>query len=164
MDVDGTNPVQLTRGNGEDEPSCSADGRWVYYASVPASGLMGPIRRVPLAGGDPELFLDAGAAYPVTSPDHRLLAYDFQDSHANPPSGVAVVTVEGKQLVKRLGIATATPWGWAPDGRGIAYVDDRYLNVWAMPLGGGRPTHRPSPLHPAAPSGGDASPPPRKTD
>ena len=30
MNIDGSNPVQLTDGAGEDHPYCSSDGQWVF--------------------------------------------------------------------------------------------------------------------------------------
>src|SRR5262249_10232749 len=46
LSSDGSNPVQLTQGPNDTSPTCSPDGKWVYYID----GLL-TVMRAPLTGG-----------------------------------------------------------------------------------------------------------------
>jgi eukaryotic-like serine/threonine-protein kinase len=51
VNVDGSGPKQLTSGVFDVSPTCSPDGKWVYYQAVPGSG---SLMRVPIDGGKPK--------------------------------------------------------------------------------------------------------------
>jgi serine/threonine protein kinase/Tol biopolymer transport system component len=141
MDIDGGNSVPLTEGNGEVDPHCSPDGRWVYYRSLWSKNGVGGLWKVPLDGGDPVLLLEKWVIHPAVSPDQKLLAYGYSDRQMNPQFGVAVGPVDGGQPVKLFDISQddGALFCWTPDGRALAYTDDRSLNVWSQPLEGGKP-------------------------
>ena len=137
MDIDGGNLVQLTGGDSESDPHCSPDGRWVYYRLMKRPGALW---KVPLAGGAPVLLLEKQARRPIVSPDQKMIAYLYSDLQMNPPFGVAVAPVEGGQPIKLFDIShEGRIIHWTPDGRALAYIDDRSLNVWAQPLDGSKP-------------------------
>ena len=50
-DATGANPMQLTNGRNDQYPTCSPDGKWVYYLSIP-DNLM--LKQVSIDGGNPE--------------------------------------------------------------------------------------------------------------
>ena len=139
IDIDGSNLVQLTKGNGENQPYCPPDGRWVYYISSKSDKGLGPLWKVPLDGGDPILLINRMTTCPVVSPDHKLMALGYWDVQATPPFGIDIASVEGGRLVKRLDLAPTLYYCWTPDGRAIAHVDSRFVNVWGYPLDGGKP-------------------------
>jgi Tol biopolymer transport system component len=139
MDIDGGNPVRLTDGNGEHGPHCSPDGRWVYYISYSPGLTSGPLWKVPIDGGAPVLVTDEPTGQRAISPDGKLLAHTYVAQHENPTTGLKVVPVGGGRPVMQFQFELATPFSWTPDGRALAYADDRYLNIWARPLDGGPP-------------------------
>lgn len=137
MDFDGGNLKQLTHGNGEVWPRFSPDGRWVYYISSGYWNRNGPLWKIPLDGGEPVLVIDKPAAMPAFSPDKKLIAYVCTDAQTNPPQSTAIAPVEGGPPIKRFRFLPR--FDWTPDGRALAYVDQRNINIWAQPLDGGRP-------------------------
>jgi len=140
MDIDGSNPVQLTAGNGVSRPDCSPDGRWVYYSAMDYGEDPPFAWKVPIEGGAPVQLTDKSAYKLSVSPDQKFLAYHYWNLEANPPFGVAVVPVEGGPPIKLFNISHESKvFRWTPDGRALAYLDPRSLNVWAQPLDGGRP-------------------------
>src|SRR5579871_3170117 len=50
-DASGANPIQLTNGRNDQYPTCSPDGKWVYYISIPDNLAL---KRVSIDGGTPE--------------------------------------------------------------------------------------------------------------
>jgi Tol biopolymer transport system component len=70
MEVDGSNPTQLTSGDGELLPDCSPDGRWVVYQSLDKSEGF-TLWRVAMEGGNPvrltrACFINRFGLMPVT--------------------------------------------------------------------------------------------------
>ena len=54
MNSDGSNPVQLTKGTGEDHPACSPDSKWVVFTKQERSGSGKPtLWKVSIDGGQP---------------------------------------------------------------------------------------------------------------
>jgi Tol biopolymer transport system component len=139
MDIDGGNPVRLTDGIGEQHPSCSPDGRWVYYNSYSLGLTSGPLWKVPIDGGAPVLVTDETVGKPSISPDGKLLAHTYVAQRENLTTGLKVVPAGGGRPVMQFQFELATPFSWTPDGRALAYTDDRYMNIWAHPLDGGPP-------------------------
>jgi hypothetical protein len=67
---DGGNLRELTHGDDDSNPSCSADGKWLYFADRNK----GQIMRMLIDGGKPELLVDIRTDRFVISPDDKLLA------------------------------------------------------------------------------------------
>ncbi|HKE55779.1 MAG TPA: protein kinase [Pyrinomonadaceae bacterium] len=131
---------QLTGGDGELNPDCSSDGQWVVYQH--GYSLVKPtLWRVPLEGGTPVALTDGYAAWPATSPDGRLIAFNYLDIGQKQRWAVQIVSASGGALVKQLPIAPVETkvLRWTPDAKGIAYVDHRNgeFNVWEQPLNDG---------------------------
>jgi Tol biopolymer transport system component/DNA-binding winged helix-turn-helix (wHTH) protein len=145
MDINGSNPKQLTDGGGEDAPHCSPTEGWVYYSSARFGRVKGPLWKVAVEGGDPVLLADRPTKRPVVSPDGKLIAYFYWDLEVTPPYGVEVAAVEGAHRVRLFDISHGGAQGhlnlfrWTPEGHTLAYLDNRALNVWGEPLGGGKP-------------------------
>jgi Tol biopolymer transport system component len=83
--------------------------------------------------------LDTTAALFGFSPDGKWLAYSYFDPQAKPQMGVAVAPTEGGPPVKQFDIFSERLTRWTPDGRGLAYIDQRHQNVWVQPIDGDPP-------------------------
>jgi Tol biopolymer transport system component len=156
---DGTNPQPLSDGEFDLTPTCSADGKWVYYYS--ANDRQTAIKRVLVEGGKPpevapwsavDRMYGLGAGMAV-SPDGKRLVFNADLSDPGRPSSkLAVVELDGSgpKSPRLLDPDTRISGGsgsgnfagtlaFMPDGKTIAYVvrDKGVDNVWAQPLDGG---------------------------
>src|SRR5206468_10153149 len=82
MDIDGSNPKQLSSGStanitSEGSLVCSPDGRWVVYASINSGKIT--IRKLPIDGGDSVQVSDKFIYNFAISPDGKLIAYIYRD-------------------------------------------------------------------------------------
>jgi serine/threonine protein kinase len=147
MNVDGTQPKQLTSGAYEDVPSVMPDGRWVIYRTGNS------IKKVSIDGGAAIKLFDKSALCPVLSPDGRRLAF-FTNDHAESQTWhIEVYDLSSLTAVKRFELPeSTTPFNglrltpdnrlrWTADGSGIAYVSraDGASNIWLQLLEGGAP-------------------------
>ncbi len=144
MNIDGSNPIQLTHGNGEDDPSYSPDGLWVVYTELERSGADRPtLGRVSIDGGELVQLTDAFTAYPVVSPDGKLIACLNAEGPGDFPWRLGVFPFEGGRPIKVFPqIVQAQSVRWTPDGRGLTYVENPVAGaskIWIQPLDGGKP-------------------------
>jgi eukaryotic-like serine/threonine-protein kinase len=157
VNVDGSNPKELTNGYFDSHPVCSPDGKWVYYYDS-----IGPhyAMRVPLEGGKPEPvpashvqgMYGFGAGQAI-SPDGKQLIFNadvsINDNTQTAVSKLAVVTLDSSSqsspvLLKpdpRMAAgagAFTNAMAFTPDGKSVAYVvrDQGVDNVFAQPLDG----------------------------
>ena len=144
IDIDGTQPRQLTDGNGEDHPAISPDGRWVFYTRKEATGDGRPtIWKISIDGGAPVQVTDGFTAFPDVSPDGGSIVC-FYSKDTNTPGQLAIFPSAGGPPVKVFpqfprGATTAR---WTPDGRAIVYIDNSPgpASLLRQPLDGGPPT------------------------
>jgi WD40 repeat protein len=117
MNVDGSNPLQLTSNSGERWPRCSPDGEWVVYASIAdPPGLF----KVSIEGGTPVPLTNKTSTYPAISPDGNMIATGyFEDPGANK---TAIYSFQGGEPLKILDFSSFYI-SWAPDGRSLTYID-----------------------------------------
>ena len=136
VDIDGSNPKQLTVGGKAFQPAPSPDGKWVYYKSF--LNEVGPLCRVPFDGGDPECFTDKETSWASFSPDGKFLAA----SYITDKRRLAIISAETHEIVKQFDLpATATLFmgsRWTPDGRSVTYRDTAY-GYWLQDIDGGEP-------------------------
>jgi DNA-binding winged helix-turn-helix (wHTH) protein/Tol biopolymer transport system component len=144
MRADGAEPRQLTAGAGDDHPSVSADGAWVYYQSFDADGK--PIvKKVPLAGGRAETVTTRLSRNPVAARTGDLLACYYWDEHSESAVSIALVSTTTGALVGSLpALSPSRRWPfmrWSPDGKFLVTVgrDGDPQNLWGYPVGGGPP-------------------------
>jgi Tol biopolymer transport system component len=139
IDIDGSNPKQLTNGASAQSPEITPDGQWVVYSDV-ESGKR-PLWRVSIEGGIPVQLTDVTSRTPVISPDGKQIGFGFIDEQATPRRWrFTFVPLEGGPPAK---VFDLPPWQirGAPDGRALTYVDTQngVSNIWALPLDGGAP-------------------------
>jgi len=137
--IDGSNPRQLTQGEGEYFPTSTPDGKWVVYTPL-TSGTTLSLWKVPIDGGDPVQINERLAVKPVISPDGKWIA--FQTNGDQPASGpkLVIVPFDGGQPLKLLDVKL-TQYRWSSDGKAILYLDNNegVSNIWSQAVDGGAP-------------------------
>ena len=146
IDIDGGNPLQLTKDMYAFNASISPDGRWVVFTSAAKRGPR--IWKVSVDGGAPVGLFDKPAYRPVVSPDGRWIAA-FYNGSQNQDSDVfrkiAILPFEGGEPVKTFefggNTTTRDVLQWTADGRGLLYnqLNDNVSNIWKQPVDGGSP-------------------------
>ncbi len=143
MDIDGGNPVQLTRGTGEDHPTCSPDGKWVVFTAMEAPGKGNPsLWKVSIDGGEPVQVTDAFTNFPSISPDGKMIAC-FYSPAVNISGQLAIYSFDDHRLIKVFPqpINRSPYIRWTPDGRGLIYAENPVgpSKLWMQPIEGGAP-------------------------
>lgn len=143
--IDGSNPKQLTFGNDDRFPACSFDGKWVFYSSFSPNQqdrYDEKLWKVPLDGGESALVIDHSSSRPIFSPNGKLIAFPYQPA-PELPWRLRIASYDTGEVVKDLpGERSVLPFmQWAPDGRGLTYVETRngVSNIWLLPLEGSAP-------------------------
>src|SRR5215813_6231940 len=139
MEIDGSNPVQLTNSGDAQMSDISPDGKWAFYTSA-------GIRKVPVAGGEPvALPTRHSAGYPSISPDGKLIAYYYREKQPGAKLKIAVMPSSGGQPVWTFDPPREDSWTfdirWTADGKALLYEADYsgVSNIWLKPLNGGPP-------------------------
>jgi TolB protein len=139
MEIDGSNPVQLTRSGDAEMSDISPDGKWAFYTSA-------GIRKIPIAGGQPvALPTEHSAVYPSVSPDGTLIAYYYREKLPGAKFKIAVMPSGGGQPVCTFDTQGEDFWTfdirWATDGKALLYEADHdgVSNIWLKRLNGGPP-------------------------
>jgi DNA-binding winged helix-turn-helix (wHTH) protein/Tol biopolymer transport system component len=150
--------VKLTSGVNDFNPACSADGKWVLYASREPGHVS--LWRVSIEGGQstPLNLTDTFDVLP--SPSGRMIHYTTDALEERPPpsrsaptrSGVPArqsrwVVIAASDRTRLLEIDSAGDanigmmTNWAPDESGLDYVVTRnsVSNIWRQPLTGDAP-------------------------
>jgi len=139
MNTDGSDPIQLTHGEDEFGPQCSADGRWVLYMSSASD--KATIWKIPIDGGEPVQFTREASAGPGVSPDGTLVACWW--SPAKSPGKIAVIPFGGGEPLKYFDpvAGAGMPIRWTSDGQMLVYcvTHNNISNIWSQPLDGGPP-------------------------
>src|SRR5262245_4923900 len=153
MNIDGSNPIQLTDGTGEDNPYCSPDSRWVFYTKLERAGANLPmIGRVSIDGGEMKRLTEEFTVNPSVSPDGKLFACLRAEGPGPFPWNIAVYPVDGpvdgpingRRPIKIFSrpIQIIQTVRWTPDGRGLTYFENPASGaskLWIQPLDGGEP-------------------------
>jgi Tol biopolymer transport system component len=140
MDMDGSNLVQLTRGNNDLGPSCSPDGMWVAYSSIRDGKWT--IWKVSINGGTPIQVTHDFATDPRFSPDGKWIACIHILDPKKSFGDLGVVPASGGAIVKTFPMpSTFGSVRWGPGGRSLTYVHEMTdaSNLWSQPLDGGPP-------------------------
>jgi Tol biopolymer transport system component len=140
MEPDGSNPTQLTNETFASFPTCSPDGKWVFYGLTSDMSVW----RIRIEGGTPTQLKIQNRNSPRAqlSPDGKLLAYTAWGATVSSPSVLTVVPFEGGEPLYRFDLpAAAGGFRWAPEGKALDYMLTRggVSNIWRQPLAGGPP-------------------------
>jgi Tol biopolymer transport system component len=119
MDIDGSNPVQITRTGGR-PCGVTPDGKWLFYHSFERKLL-----RISTDGGDEIPIYDkAKVTRPVCSPDGKFIAYFFLDKIFK----IGIVDTADGSVIKVMdygdGKSLALRIAWSPDSRSLNFVAD----------------------------------------
>jgi len=138
MDVGGSNLRQLTDGPGERSVDISPDSQWIVFGSLVDDTTA--VWKVSIDGGTPVQLTTKPSGQPTVSPDGRLIACNYMDDGRWK---IAIIPFAGGQPVKTFESFTHPSWlpfHWTPDGRALAYIDQRVpSSIWSVPLSGGPP-------------------------
>jgi Tol biopolymer transport system component len=137
MDIDGSNPKQLTYGIEARAPEITPDGQWVVYTDA-GSGKR-TLWKVSIDGGKPVQLTDYFSRNPAVSPDGKQIVFVFLDEQATPKRArIAIIPSDGGPPAKVFDLPPRRRILWASDGRALTYVDTRkgVSNIWAQPLDG----------------------------
>jgi Tol biopolymer transport system component len=136
MNLDGSNPVELSRGRQDGFPQFSGDGKWVFYR---ASGGESNLMKVPVEGGEPVQVMQLAGGIPVISPDGKAFA-SFRYGGNAGENRVELIPLDGGAPVRTLPV----PWypiKWTPDGKALLYLRNAggVSNIWRQPIDGSPP-------------------------
>ncbi len=143
MNSDGSNPVQLTKGTGEDHPACSPDSKWVVFTKQERAGSGKPtLWKVSIDGGQPVQLTTDYTGYPSISPDGKLIACFYSPS-TDRLGQPAIFRFDGGAPVKVFPqeVDSSSMIRWTSDGRGLVYNVNPIgpSKLWMQPVEGGQP-------------------------
>ena len=145
MNLDGSNPMQLTFGIVDSFPSVTPDSRSVIYVAPFDS--KPTLWKVSIDGGTPVRIMDHIASLGVPSPDGKMIAYTYPQSYdpTAPPNRLAIMTADGAQTLKTFEVKTSGTAlqviNWSPDSKSVVYTvtANNLSNLWSQPIDGGSP-------------------------
>jgi len=135
MDLSGNSISQLTAGQNEREPACSADGKWVYFIDQADNA---SVKRVPTSGGTPETIVKSPIGDFALSPDGKTISSVevAEDDHklmirVDPTDGGKTNYVDADSRMRGTPVIS-------PDGKALIYVmrDKGVDNLWSQSLDG----------------------------
>ncbi len=140
-DADGGELKQLSQGPADMWPSCTPDGKSVFYTSI--SSDQPRLMRVDFEGGTPVKLSDQDLMFGAVSPDGHFLASLYAVGAGKPPQ-VAVVDAVTGQIREAydeptglvLTQAGGSPLTWAKDGRSVLLALEHagIASLWAQPI------------------------------
>lgn len=147
INADGSGSSELLNPLSGGIPSCSEDGKWVYYYDGKSRRNM----RIPWSGGTPEPLVVAQrtkgtiVSQATVSPDDRLLAYltTSQDVPGQYVRKTAVIAADAGADVQPRLLDSDRRWSgprqFMPDSKALVYPirDNGVDNLWVQPLDGG---------------------------
>ena len=132
VDLDGSNPKQITNGSGIAYFSLTPDGQSILYSHW-STGLW----KISVDGGQPQKILDEMSFGAEISPDGKLLAYGTRDDKTKR----ARIVFRRYEDLSSIGsvdlpVATELIWRWSPDSRTVVYVNSSagVSNLWKLPV------------------------------
>jgi serine/threonine protein kinase len=135
MDANGTNPVQLTKGQNDRAPVCTRDGKWVYYTDQMDRQT---VKRVSIEGGATETVVNEPISQFDLSPDGKWIASVEVGETDHKLKLRLDRTAGGKSAEADADQRMASGLLFGPDGKSIVYVvrEKGVDNLWAQTLDG----------------------------
>ncbi len=137
MDIDGRNPIELTHGTSDKQPTFTTDGQAVIYRALSPPNLF----RVSINDGQPTRFVDQPTFDPNVSPDGKTIACGYRPQPA-AKNQIALIDASGGEPKPIHDFpAYYGRLRWMPDGSGLAYAarQQGVGNIWVQPLDGSAP-------------------------
>ena len=141
-DLDGSNLKQLSTGLLDMWPSCSPDGKTVYYSDISAD--QPRMMKVSAEGGAPTSLSSESLRFSAVSPDGRFLASLYL-AGAGKPAQIAVVDAQSGEIRAAYdepaelsaGTNGGSTLAWTKDGKAILFVvsQNGVSSLWAQPVG-----------------------------
>jgi TolB protein len=124
-EIDGSNAQQLTKGNDEDLPRFTPDGKWIVYHHIDQSQHYS-IRKISIDGGESVPVVNEYATQPDVSPTGDAVAC-FARRGDTTSWEIFVVPIGGGEPVATFALPPGVEpeWPglrWTPDGTGLTYV------------------------------------------
>ena len=143
MDADGGNQRPLTADfNTESNwPQITPDGQWVVFHRPSGSGRF-QLWKAPVGGGEDIRITGETCMRPAVSPRDGMIACWYSEPGAKLRWSIGIYPPEGGRPVKIFdfppSVSIESSLRWTPDGRAVAYVDNRggASNIWSQPLDG----------------------------
>jgi len=136
VNVDGSDQRQLTSGLSDHTPTCSKDGRWVYYVDNNDNHYL---KRVSIDGGSPATIVNFSLGYYALSPDGKQVA-SLEVRELDHKLMLRMDSTEAHHMVYHDMDQRALEEGLAfsPDGKAIVYLvrEKGVDNLWAQSLDG----------------------------
>ena len=144
VDADGANPKELSEESGAYNPTCSSDGKWVYYNEDQT------FKRVSIDGGQAEEVSGVaipgaivGSSYFDISPDGKTLIF-LAEAGAAEQKLVLLALDAGPNPARRIldpNPLISKPPSFSPDGKSVLYGirENGVENLWLQPIDGGGP-------------------------
>jgi eukaryotic-like serine/threonine-protein kinase len=140
MDINGSNPVQLTNGYAERNPVISPDGKWIYFNSSQNNFLW----KISFQGGEPIQLTNEFAAYPSVSPDGKLIACFRFPKYAHQAEIIIrksddMKTIAELKLARGFWISRSIQW--ESDSEKVVYAieTEGKLKLYRQPINSGPP-------------------------
>jgi Tol biopolymer transport system component len=138
-DADGTGVRRLTEGKSDMSPSCSPDGKSVFYVDTLTSAYM----KVPIDGGTPErivkVYAETNASYDLAR-DGKLGAFGTYDFKAQRPN-ISLVSLDSGRVLRTFEYDPRHQGQlrFSPDSKGVVYpIREKGVdNLWLQPIDGG---------------------------
>jgi len=135
MNLEGTDPKQLTKCGANYQPNVSPDGKWVVFGSTCNSD--GALWRVSIDGGEPQRLTDKPISWPWVSPDSKWVACEYL---AEGKDQLAIVPIGGGPPARIFELPPLSNFRygirWTPDGKAVTYRDWG-KGLWRQPIDGG---------------------------
>ncbi len=137
IDIDGSNPKQLTNENSL-TPSFAPDSRTIVYVAATNKTTLSTVS---IDGGAPRQLTQNSTLWPVFSPDGTRIACLYSEE-PNSPSRISIIPANGGPSIKAFPRPSGLtlPLGWTADGKAILYGIRRDVtNLWMQLVEGGEP-------------------------
>jgi len=135
IDSNGTNLKQLTFGVNDRAPTCSNDGKWLYFVDAADHHFL---KRIPIGGGAPETVIKATAEPYDLSPDGKtVVTFEVRESD-HTPTLVSYFLEDGKKTSVEFDPRGLPRFAFMPSGKAVLYgVREKGVdNLWMQPLDG----------------------------
>jgi serine/threonine protein kinase/Tol biopolymer transport system component len=135
IDSNGTNLKQLSFGVNDRVPSCSNDGKWMYFIDAADNHFL---KRIPIDGGTPETVIKAAAEPYDLSPDGKTVVISEVRESDHTPTLVSYSLEDGKKTSVEFDLRGLPAFAFMPSGKAVVYAvrEKGVDNLWMQPLDG----------------------------